>query len=245
MRERKRKTKPTRNRNRRVRIKAETKIPVEAVILTPEPQTFEEFMSIWNTPLPKKYKDLPDGKKEVIETIIELIMNGSTTGEACKRVGYSVTAFWRVRKKYPELQEIVDSVKEINTEIVEDALFRSAVGYDYETTKEVQKGKPKTTEGGKQVLEDVTVTIEKTKHVVQPNTSACMFYLKNRSNGRWRSDQHLIVETNNGGGRGQTIDVTPEQRDAQNRAVLDRLDPDTRRKFVLAMIDDTQDEDRG
>lgn len=84
------------------------------------------------------------------------------------------------KKRFPEISEALKRNADIVDTEVENALLKRALGYSYkETTRELMRDK--TT--GEQKL---VVTKEVTKMVV-PDTTAQIFWLKNRRPDQWRS----------------------------------------------------------
>lgn len=97
-------------------------------------------------------------------------------------------------KEYPEFFDAVKAGKDLwNTHTVEDSLLKRTMGYKYiETTREPLynplTGKPlKDPKTGKDII---AVTKKVTKNVA-PDTTAIIFYLKNRDPGRWRDKQEI------------------------------------------------------
>lgn len=96
------------------------------------------------------------------------------------KVAYSTFRVWR--DKYPALSAVLKENKEIADYNVENSLYKRANGYEYtETTKELRVN-PET---GKYEL---IVVKEITKQVI-PDTTAQIFWLKNRQPGKWREKQ--------------------------------------------------------
>lgn len=92
-------------------------------------------------------------------------------------MGISHTTLYEWRKKYPNISEALKKGKEVVDVEVENALYKRAIGYDYEETTEEQS------EDGykKRVIK---------KHM-PPDTTACIFWLKNRKPREWRDKQEV------------------------------------------------------
>lgn len=90
------------------------------------------------------------------------------------------------KKKYPKFFESIKKGKDIyDTENVEKSLLRRALGYSYkeETLEQTEDAKGKTTKKNKTVG----------KHM-PPDTTAQIFWLKNRNKKRWK-DIKAIAQT--------------------------------------------------
>lgn len=104
--------------------------------------------------------------------------DGLTDEQIAKNLNVAVSTFNEYKKKYPEFSESLKRGKEIVDYEVENALLKRALGYEYEEI---------TYEHG-----------EETKRVrkqVSPDTTAQIFWLKNRKSEQWRDKQ--VVESTN------------------------------------------------
>jgi len=126
------------------------------------------------------------GRKSAWETKIEphldQIMgwarNGHLDKQICEALGISHQAFCKYKKLKDELREALKVNKEIADLRVEDSLYKRALGYQYEeihTTVRAAKGN-----------QPETVEIKKIKKTVLPDTTAQIFWLKNRKRLEWR-----------------------------------------------------------
>ncbi len=95
-------------------------------------------------------------------------------------IGYSTLQAWKV-----QYQEIVDTLKrgkEVVDREVENALFKNAIGYE---TKEVIR--ERSPENGQMVV------VKEIIRQVPPNTTAQIFWLKNRKRGEWSDRQSVEI----------------------------------------------------
>ena len=87
---------------------------------------------------------------------------------------------WKLR--FPEVMESLKAGKEVIDRQVENALLKRALGYQYEETKIVlekdDNGKDKKRQ-------------EKTTKTVIPDTTAQIFWLKNRKSAEWRDRKEM------------------------------------------------------
>jgi len=87
-----------------------------------------------------------------------------------------------IRKKYPELTDILKKGKHEADAEIENSLFKRAVGFTYEETKIIIEPTGKVDNKGNPITKR---RVEKTtKHVI-PYTTAIIFYLKNRKSQDW------------------------------------------------------------
>lgn len=101
---------------------------------------------------------------------------------ATKNIGVSMTAFWGWYRQSDALRRACANSKDIADYTVEDALYRRAVGYNYEEKIfELVEGEVRLT----RILE---------KHL-PPDTKAIMHYLFNRKPEVWRAVQEPLDAT--------------------------------------------------
>lgn len=110
--------------------------------------------------------------------------DGLTDEQIANNIGISVSCLNNWKNKYVEILESLKRGKEVVDRQVENALLKRALGYEYtETTREYI---PK--------LAEMHVTKEVTKQVV-PDTTAQIFWLKNRKPDKWRDKQEYEDRT--------------------------------------------------
>lgn len=112
------------------------------------------------------------------------------------------------KKKFSELSEAIKKGRAPATVEVEDALYKSATGY-YVTVKEPVKVKVKKQLANKGTIEEEHIEYVDKQVYIPPNTTAQIFYLKNRDSRRWRDK----------------VDIKPEEdMNAPIKDLLRRLD---------------------
>lgn len=100
----------------------------------------------------------------------------------------SVTSLNNWKKRYPEfLVSIKKGKYEFDSQIVEKALLRRALGYNY-VEKTRKSMRPQVISG----VDVVIITKEVTKYV-PAEVKACIFWLKNRQPERWREKSGMSV----------------------------------------------------
>lgn len=122
------------------------------------------------------------GKEDII---IADCRNGADNKGLCVRLGIGLTTFKSILKKHPEVVDLLREGKEEADMKVESALYKRAIGYDIEeTTTEVRIGE----DGSGQ-----TTVVKKTKKHVAGDTTAQIFWLKNRRPNEWKDKQDVNV----------------------------------------------------
>lgn len=112
-----------------------------------------------------------------------LARDGLTDEQIAENIGIRRETLYDWKKKYPNISNALKRGKEVIDRQVENALLKRALGYEYiETTKEL-------TDLG------LTVTKQVTKQVA-PDTTAQIFWLKNRKPHDWRDKKETEVTGN-------------------------------------------------
>jgi transposase len=111
--------------------------------------------------------------------------DGLTDEQIAQNIGIAVATLYVWKNKYPEISESLKRGKEVVDRQVENALLKRALGYQYfEVTYEL-------------VEEEDGMTVERvTKRVLKeekPDTTAAIFWLKNRKPTEWRDKQHTEI----------------------------------------------------
>ena len=99
--------------------------------------------------------------------------DGLTDEQIAKNIGINSCTLYDWKKKYPKISEALKKGKEVVDIEVENALLKRALGYEY-TEEKVEISE----KDGRKVT-------QKVKHVA-PDTTAQIFWLKNRRQEKWR-----------------------------------------------------------
>lgn len=113
--------------------------------------------------------------------------DGLTDEQIAHNMGICVATLYNWKSKYLEILESLKRGKDVIDIQVENALLKRALGYSY---KEVTREKVFNPETGQYEL---MPTKEVTKEVV-PDTTAQIFWLKNRRPEQWRDKRDVSVE---------------------------------------------------
>lgn len=117
--------------------------------------------------------------KPKLNIIAGWMRKGLTIAQVAERLGVAPSTMFEYQVKYSELRDTLKSNAEEADAEVENALYKSAMGFEYEETKITMD-----TDGKKR--------IEKTKKYYPPNQTAMIFWLKNRQPKAWRDKQHIF-----------------------------------------------------
>lgn len=126
--------------------------------------------------------------------------DGLTDEQIAKNMGIGIRTFYEWKKKYPQILQVLKKGKEVVDREVENALLKAALGYYYDEDVVTNKGE--------------VVRIQKYE---KPNTTAQIFWLKNRKPKEWRDRQELNVEGNLGV---QIVDDIDEDEDVEDDTVV-------------------------
>lgn len=114
-----------------------------------------------------------------------LMRRGATIEELAKSFDVSVATIYNWRDAHPEFLEALNVGREQTDMDVEKSLFQRAMGYTVTEEKKIIK-----VVDGQPVVE----RIEQTDRQVAPDTTACIFWLKNRNPKLWRDRQDVQVK---------------------------------------------------
>jgi len=121
-----------------------------------------------------------------LSEIRDWCMDGKTNEEMCLLLGISPDSWYRYLKEQNELNDIVTAGKSVIDNRVENAVLKTALGFEYEEIKTIieedRNGKKRT-------------RIEKTKKYMPPNPTAQAFWLKNRKKDEWGDRKEIVFDT--------------------------------------------------
>lgn len=114
-----------------------------------------------------------DNKLLLIEAMAR---DGLTQKDIAHNLGINIDTLIENKKKYPLFAEALKKGKDVADTIVENALYKRAIGYDYE-------------EETKMEIDGVLTTVKVVKKHMPPDTTAQIYWLKNRLPNKWRDKQ--------------------------------------------------------
>lgn len=116
-------------------------------------------------------------KPEHIEQARKLALLGATDKEIADFFEVSDRTLYRWKNDSAEFCQALKAGKEVADDRVERSLYHRAVGYTYSAVKIFQH-------------QGVPVEVPYDEHI-PPDTTACIFWLKNRKPGEWRDKQDV------------------------------------------------------
>lgn len=117
--------------------------------------------------------------QEITDRIIKHLKSGSSVETACDLVGINKTTYYEwVNDNRDNFADRVKEAKAIPDKQVENAFFKSALGFKY---------KEKTVDNERNTVRITTKT-------VPPNGSNALNWLKNRRGKEWRDKQEVGIE---------------------------------------------------
>lgn len=108
--------------------------------------------------------------------------DGLTEADIANNIGISTVTLWDWKNKHPNILNALKKGKEVADIRVENALYKRAVGYDTVEEKTILNS-----DGS------IAQTIKQIKHIA-PDTTAQIFWLKNRRPELWRDK--VVVDAN-------------------------------------------------
>ena len=111
--------------------------------------------------------------------------DGLVDAQVAKNMGVGEATLYNYKNKYPEIKKALQRGKEIVDIEVENALFKKAIGYNVPVQKAF-KVKDIIYESGKKVRETERIEYAEEEIHVPADTTAQIFWLKNRKKTQWR-----------------------------------------------------------
>lgn len=107
--------------------------------------------------------------------------DGLTDEQIAHNIGITKSTLYEWKNRFKEFSESLKKGKDVVDREVENALFKRAIGYEYdEVCEEYESG--------------VLTKRKITKKIVVPDTTAQIFWLKNRKPDIWRDKRDAINE---------------------------------------------------
>ena len=106
--------------------------------------------------------------------------DGLTDDQIAKNIGINRDTLYRWKKAHSGISDALKRGKEVIDRQVENALLKRALGYTYDEV---------TFEGG--------VEVKRVRKQVVPDTTAQIFWLKNRKPEEWRDKREIVKDDDN------------------------------------------------
>lgn len=105
--------------------------------------------------------------------------DGLTDEQIAKKIGVNARTLYEWKDKYQQISQALKKGKEVIDIQVENALLKRALGYQYEEVKT-------------EVADDGGTKVTRTIKEVIPDTTAQIFWLKNRRPDKWRQKPEAV-----------------------------------------------------
>lgn len=133
---------------------------------------------------PTKY----DEKYHPIQ-VVKYCLAGLTDAQISKLFEISESTLNEWKNKYPEFSESIKKGKEEADSVVASMLYKKAVGYKEKRRVPFKVKETMNGEGSKETIEVIEI-----EDYFPPDTSAQIFWLKNRQPQMWRDRRNLEIE---------------------------------------------------
>lgn len=126
--------------------------------------------------------------------------DGLIDEQIAHNMGINVSTLYVWKNEHQEISEALKKGKEVVDYLVENALLKRALGYEYEEIVTEKTQVPILTSDGKIVNKEQVHVKKVTKHAL-PDVTAQIFWLKNRKPDKWRDKIEQTIT--------QVEDLTP------------------------------------
>lgn len=145
---------------------------------------------------------------------------GLTDEEIARQIGISRSTLIEWKKKYPQIGKALSAGKDFADRLVEDSLYKKALGFYVFEQKTFKIKNIEYDENGKKISEKEELQTAEERHYIEPDIKAIIFWLKNRKPEFWREK----VEESSGDEEGSGVLIlTPSQVEKISREVKDGL----------------------
>ena len=131
--------------------------------------------------------------------------DGLTDEQIAGNIGINTSTLYDWKNKFPKISEALKKGKEVVDIQVENALLKRALGYDFQETRVEKSDK------------DGTKIIQTLKHI-PADTTAQIFWLKNRRPDKWRDKPPEV--------NGQNDEVKDDELSKSLREMAEELESD-------------------
>ena len=147
--------------------------------------------------------------EENVEKVRQWASSGLTRDDIAKNMGISTVSLWDWSRKSINLLNALKSGQTVADEIVENALFKRANGYSVDEEQIIYG----TNENGEQIILQKKIL----KKHIPPDTTAQIFWLKNRKPNVWREKREVELSGN------ENIETIKIKVDKIDEGQIDRL----------------------
>jgi hypothetical protein len=123
--------------------------------------------------------------------------DGLTNEQIAHNLGIAVGTLYEWKKEFPEFDEALKKGKEVVDREVENALLKRTQGYTVELRKTFKVKVTDYDTNGRKVRETEELQTGVDEVYVAPDTTAQIFWLKNRKPAEWRDRQGVDITVEN------------------------------------------------
>jgi hypothetical protein len=145
---------------------------------------------------------------EYTRQVLVLCAYGATDQELAEFFQVSTRTINRWKITHPEFADAIRRGKDSADDRVQDSLYHRAMGIEYEREQPMKLKKVTYDDKGKKVSEEERIEVVMVKEVIPADTTALIFWLKNRRPDKWRD-----VHKHEHGKPGDFDGMTKEQLD--------------------------------
>lgn len=122
--------------------------------------------------------------------------DGLTDKDMANNIGIAQSTFNEWKNKYPELKDTLKKNKEVADIIIENALYKKATGYNVLLKKTFKVKEVIYNDNGKRLKETEKLVEGYDEMHIPADTTAQIFWLKNRKPDDWRDKREMAVDAN-------------------------------------------------
>jgi transposase-like protein len=123
--------------------------------------------------------------------------DGLINEQIAKNIGITLSTLYEWKKKYKEFSDALKKGKEVIDIEVENALYKKALGYNAVVKKTFKLRHVEYGKNGNRIREYETLEQANDEVHVPADTTAQIFWLKNRKPADWRDKQENIISSDN------------------------------------------------
>ena len=135
--------------------------------------------------------------RQKLHSVAEWAADGLTNEQIAQNLGIAMSTFYEYQNNHPDFSEVLKKGKSAAVRLVENSLFKSATGYEVATDEKFElrqvydeDGNPVYYNDGSPKME--LQPVERTIKHITPNSTAMVFYLKNRDPQNWKDRKEVI-----------------------------------------------------
>jgi hypothetical protein len=137
----------------------------------------------------KSVQEIIDSSLTLIESMVE---DNKTDKEIADKLGVGYSTYKKYKATNEDLKAVISEGKDKKNQKVEQAVFKTAVGYVYWEEVATKVKSQELSEDGTTILEKESVIISEVKKYKGPDLNAQKYWLNNREKAQWKDDPHGV-----------------------------------------------------